>query len=286
MVMKSLSMIAGVLSVSFSPSMVMAEQPNAIENAQTITNAPNEIKGRVHRLSIQAERESVAAVSLAKQLYNQGIYDSLTDEEVRAVGELAFVQDAARDFRNAVARENYTDNPVLSRQAYLWLHRAFQVVERDYLITGQPQLKGGPVAQLERTMHQLRKFYTLAERLGWSLAEVTLLAEELEEQTGRVYDLALRETDNRREGQILQLLAGLKAEADQFGREARSVRRQGSARVILGDNFRRLQVRFAQVDRLMDDPRFVRFSHAVKQAYAEVESTYNDIVLSFTGNIR
>lgn len=241
-------------------------------------------KGRIHRVAMQIERESVNGVAIAKQVFKRTLFDRLTDEEVRAVAELAFVQDAAREFNAAVASENYADNPVLSRDAYMWLHRAFLVVEKDPFIGAQPELKSptGPVSQMARSMAQLRKFYGLAERVGWGMAEVVLLAQELERDTANLYNLALRETDNRREVKILQLLEGFQNEAAGFSREAQLIRTPGSARVLLADNFRRLQARFNQLDRLVDNPQFVRYTRVVKTAYAEVEGDYRDVALAFT----
>lgn len=244
-----------------------------------------DVKGRVHRLSMQIERESTEAVALAKQVFQRGLYDRLTDEEVRAVAELAFVQDAARDFREAVASENYADNPVLSRQAYMWLHRAYAVVEHDPMTRSQPELvaPNSPVLRMERTMQRLREFYQLAERQGWSMAEVTLLGDEFERHTTELTALASREVDGRREGHILRLFQDLQNEAAQFAREAHSVVTPGSARVILNDNFQRLQYRFGQLDRIMADPRFNHFSQVVRSAYSEAELTYRDMQLAFGG---
>ncbi|MBI3542264.1 MAG: hypothetical protein HY075_03180 [Deltaproteobacteria bacterium] len=264
-------------------TLLMAFVASTAAFADVSTNANGQ--GHVQRYAAQIERESLEAAQLAKQLFQRGLYDRLTDEEVRAVAELSFVRDNAREFSAAVAAEAYQDTPVRSREAYHWLHRSFTVVERDAFITSQPELKynNGPVARMERTVAHLRSFYQLAERVGWTLAEVVLISRELERHTANLYNLAARETDNRREAHILRILADLNQEAVQFQREASSVNTVGSARIVLADNFRRLQWRFNQLDRLIENPRWVRYSPAVKAAYEETRREYADLVNAFNG---
>lgn len=255
-------------------------------------------KGRVHRLAMHLEGQSAQAALTAQQLFDSGLYgDHLTNEEVNAVAQIAFVRDAALQFRAAVTTEgSYADDPVRSRRAYLWLHRAYSLVETNPLLVSRVELNGpqGYLTQMSYTMRELRDFYTKAIRYGWSLGELIVLAEEMEEEVSYVHQLASyeidqpgtgyrRDRDHRRdhdvrERQFLGQLLRLRMSVQQFSNEARRFANRPSVRRELQNEFHRLSNEFRRADWRIDQ---MRFSPAVRMAFNQVEFAYNELELAF-----
>lgn len=263
-------------------------------------------QGRVHRLALHLESLSAQAATTAQQLFDTGLYgDRLTNDEVNAVAQLVFVRDAALQFRAAVTAEGpYADDPIQSRRAYLWLNRAYALVEANPLLVSRVELNGpqGYLTQMNYTMRELRNFYTQAQRYGWSLGELIVLAEEMEQEVNYVYELASyeldqwdrdprRERDHRRgrdrdhrrdhdqrERAFLNQLLRLRMSVQQFAGEARRFANRPRVRYELQNEFRRLSNDFRRADWRLDQ---MRYSPAVKMAFDQVEAVYVELELAF-----
>lgn len=274
-----------------APAPVPAPMPQPLPDYSGVAH------GRVHRLALTLNDLAERTATVAKQLFDTGMYgDRLTDEEVDAIAQLKFVSEMAQRFRVAVTNEQYEDNQTHSQQEYMWLHRAYSLVERNRAIMSRAELNGY-VAQMTTVMQQLRQFQELVRRYSWSLAEIILIGEEFEAEVINVYSLAQREVGqvppgrdhrdprnrdprgDRDERQFLGQLMRLQGAARQFVSQARLYNNTRNARYGLQDEFTRLRQTYQAADWRMDR---LNFSPAVKQSFNRVSYVYGDLELSFT----
>ncbi|MBI3558203.1 MAG: hypothetical protein HY074_18205 [Deltaproteobacteria bacterium] len=314
---------AGLVAVLAVPAMA---RPRVIHDP----NAPA-TKGLVHRMATETARDADMAADLANRIFGEStgniVIPSInlgngpkTEVEVRAVlamlaqrkaevdsifatkqselfaiKSLVDVKVAALEFRNALDAEPiYSQRPTLSVRAFQNLVRETNEMARNPLLfegRGTFAQLNAEVRRVHASVQHLARFYQLAGRTGYRMAEVTILSEHLHQRVSRVLSLAEAERDwSFREARIVRMLRELSQETRMFTERALAIdseiERSGRHRYVdikfeLGQLYYQINRRADALAYGIERGHGHSFPENVKFAFAKAEETLEELDYAF-----
>ena len=293
-------------------------------------NAPAS-KGLIHRMTTETARDAEVAADIANRIFGESTgniqipninlgsgpkseaeiqavlamlaqrkaeIDALfthKQNEIYAIKTIVNVKVAALEMRRALEEEPiYSPRPTRSVAAFRNLVRETNEMSRNTTLWEERGVfapLNAEVRRVRESVVHLSRFFQLASRTGYRMAEVTILSEHLHARVGQVLRMAEAERDwSYREERIVRMLQELSQETRMFTERALQIdgeiERSGRPRSVdikreLGHLYNQINRRADALAYGIDGNHSHSFPENVKMAFAKAEETLEELDYAF-----